>query len=111
MSAHTSCHHTAGAATPIPDLAADSPPSGGLCSTKMIVLVKWRVHIETIHTSAVKSFRRKTTGIQYLQVMNLSVNITHELINLNFAFGPSGSSASQETKISSLFFSLNLVPI
>lgn len=43
--------------------------------------------------------------------MNLSVNITHELINLNFAFGPSGSSASQETKISSLFLFLKPIPI
>lgn len=69
------------------------------------------MHIEVIYASAVKSFRRKTTGIQYLRVMNLSVNITHELINLNFAFGPSGSSASQETKkfISVMFF--NLIPI
>lgn len=77
----------------------------------MILLVRWRMHIEAIHASAAKSFRRKTTGIQYLRVMNLSVNITHELINLNFAFGPSGSLASQETKISSLFFSLNPIPI
>lgn len=91
MSTHTSCHHTAGAATLISDLAAGSPPSGGLCSAEMIVLIKWRVRIETINTSAVKSFRRKTTGIQYLQVMNLSVNITHELINLNFALDQVGA--------------------
>lgn len=69
------------------------------------------VHIEAIHTYAGKSFRTKTAAIQYLPVMNLSVNITHELINLNFAFVPSGASASRETKISSLFFSLNPVPI
>lgn len=77
----------------------------------MNLLVRWRMHIEAIHASAAKSFRRKTTGIQYLRVMNLPVNVTHELINLNFAFGPSGSSASRETEIASLFFSLNPIPI
>lgn len=61
--------------------------------------------------SAVGSFRRQTAGIQYLGVMNLSVTLTHKLINLNFAFRPSGRSASRETKIASLFFSLNPVPI
>lgn len=75
------------------------------------MLVRCRMHIEAIPPSAVKSFRRNTTSIQYLRVMNLSVNITHELINLNFAFGPSGSSASQETKISSLFLFLKPIPI
>lgn len=72
--------------TPGPHLAAGSPTPGGLGSKKMIVFVRWRMHTEAIHASAVKSFRRKTTGIQYLRVMNLSVNITHELINLIFAF-------------------------
>lgn len=77
MPPHTSCCHTAGTPTPNPDLTAGSPRPGGLCSKKMIVLVRCRMNIEAIHASAVKSFRRKTTGIQYLQVMNLSVNITH----------------------------------
>lgn len=80
-------------------------------SEKASLLVSQRVHIEAIHTYAVKTSRRKMTSIQYLQVMNLSVTITLEFINLNFAFGSSGNSASQETEISSLFFSLNPVPI
>lgn len=90
---------------PGPDLAAGSPPPGRLCSQKTIVLVRWGCILGPSTRMLGSPFRTKTAAIQYLPVTNLSVNITHELINLNFAFGPSGTSASRETKnfISVLF--------
>lgn len=44
--------------------------SGWALLQKMIVLVRRRMHIEAIHASAAKSFRRKTTGINIFKLMN-----------------------------------------
>lgn len=81
-STYTSCHRTAVALPQALDLAAASPLPGRLCSQKTVLFVRWRMHAEPVHIYAGKSFRTKITAIQYLQVINLSVNMSSLILTL-----------------------------